>query len=670
MRPYMNSTIDELEAEFDRARQSGGRATLEGIAHELTFRKTGRAADLRGELMRLLAGLPPTVGQPAPPAPRQNPPQPPRQRPPPQRPPRPSYRPTPEQEEAIKLFRTGGSLRINAYAGTGKTSTLELLAHESPLRGQYLAFNKSIVREAKTRFPTRVDCSTTHSLALQLIRPQFGGDSAKLFNRANANQLVDILGLKKWRIDAKHSLEARSQGALVVSTIQRFAQNADVDFQREHVPCHGSLLAAPPETLRAVEDFALTHARQVWSKMIDRNDPMPLGHDGYLKLWALTEPTIAADYILLDEAQDTNPVVLDVLRRQKSQIVYVGDKYQQIYEWRGAVNAMEKITTDHSSFLTTSFRFGNELAGAATSILKMLGAERPLRGNGAKGTKIVTEGDGGTILARTNASTMVALIEALDAGRRPHLVGGNEELMAMLRGVADLKEGQPSTVPDFFGFTTWKEVEEFARSGEGEYLLTFVNLVEAHGERQLMWALSRTVENDHADVVISTAHKAKGREWPSVQLLDDFMKSRPERRPTGKKSEKPEEAEKTEYDPAELRLLYVAVTRAQDTLIVPSSLFAFLMFGTPPVAEPRPVQPFLQQAKSAAPTRAAPAPVPAAPKPAAVRPSAPVRSPANGAVLTASRPTPPQPLPPKPPALLRPASPPRRGGFLGWLFGR
>nr|WP_249816408.1 UvrD-helicase domain-containing protein [Bradyrhizobium sp. 180] len=56
-----------------------------------------------------------------------------------------------------------------------------------------------------------------------------------------------------------------------------------------------------------------------------------------MKLWALSNPAIAADFILLDEAQDTNPVVLDVLRKQPAQMVYVGDKYQQIYEWRGAV---------------------------------------------------------------------------------------------------------------------------------------------------------------------------------------------------------------------------------------------------------------------------------------------------------------------------------------------
>jgi len=55
--------------------------------------------------------------------------------------------------------------------------------------------------------------------------------------------------------------------------------------------------------------------------------------------------------------------------------------------------------------------------------------------------------------------------------------------MDMLRGVQDLKEGRQSTVPDFFGFNKWEEVVEFAKSGEGDHLMSFVNLVESRGER-------------------------------------------------------------------------------------------------------------------------------------------------------------------------------------------
>jgi hypothetical protein len=171
------------------------------------------------------------------------------------------------------------------------------------------------------------------------------------------------------------------------------------------------------------------------------------------------------------------------------------------------------------------------------------------------------------VLARTNATTITPIIDALDQGKRPHLVGGTEELVAMLRGVGDLKAGQPSPVPEFFGFENWQQVVEFVRSGEGEDVLTFVNLVEARGENQLLWALNRVADEDECDFVVSTAHKAKGREWPHVRLMDDFLKSLP----------KKEGGQATgAVDPSELRLLYVALTRAQDVLEVPSGLMEFL----------------------------------------------------------------------------------------------
>jgi hypothetical protein len=73
----------------------------------------------------------------------------------------------------------------------------------------------------------------------------------------------------------------------------------------------------------------------------------------------------------------------------------------------------------------------------------------------------------------------------------------------MLRGVPALKENEPSTCPAFFGFKSWSQVVvEFARTNEGAHLVMFVNL----GEKQLMRALNRTVDEENADLVISTAH--------------------------------------------------------------------------------------------------------------------------------------------------------------------
>ena len=564
-RQYLSWSIAQLEKEFERAQDSGDRAAIKKVASELGFRTTPKARSLREAVERFLgtakqasggeqrgADKPSSSGKAtstreAAPSARTN---------------REQRRPTQEQQQAIDQFRRGGSVKINAYAGTGKTSTLEFLAQSTSRRGQYIAFNRDIVRDAKEKFPNTVNCLTSHGLAHRATPSAYRSNTGKMTGKINANQLAEMLNLKRWQVDSRHVLQPRSQGYLVLDTLRRYMQSADAELAAHHVTRHGSLLAAPEATMRAVTEFALHGARYVWDRMKTAADPMPLGHDGYLKLWALSNPKIAADFILLDEAQDTNPVVLDVLQKQSAQMIYVGDKYQQIYEWRGAVNAMEKIETQGETYLTTSFRFGPAIAEWASKLLVLLGEKRPLRGNAAVKSR-VGHVEPRTILARTNASTIAAIIECLDEGKKPHLVGGTDELMDMLRGVQDLKEGKQSTVPDFFGFDKWEQVVEFAKSGEGDHLMSFVNLVEGRGERQLMWAINRTVDEERSDLIISTAHKAKGREWSTVRLTDDFLRSQP-----GKPTDGP--------DPAEVRLFYVALTRAKEAVEVPLTVLSLI----------------------------------------------------------------------------------------------
>ena len=74
-----------------------------------------------------------------------------------------------EQEEAIHNFSHHKTTSINAFAGTGKTTTLlEIARSHNHLDGLYLAFNKSIANEVagiagKT---SNLSSRTTHSMYL------------------------------------------------------------------------------------------------------------------------------------------------------------------------------------------------------------------------------------------------------------------------------------------------------------------------------------------------------------------------------------------------------------------------------------------------------------------------------------------------------------------------
>lgn len=79
-------------------------------------------------------------------------------------------RPTHEQHAIVTAAAAGKDLVVQAGAGTGKTSTLKMVARA--LRAQqpvYIAYNRSIATEAAASFPSHVMCRTAHSLALQAV---------------------------------------------------------------------------------------------------------------------------------------------------------------------------------------------------------------------------------------------------------------------------------------------------------------------------------------------------------------------------------------------------------------------------------------------------------------------------------------------------------------------
>jgi AAA domain/UvrD-like helicase C-terminal domain len=480
--------------------------------------------------------------------------------------------PTEEQEEALKAFHTGNSLKINAFAGTGKTSTLQLIAHSTNRTGLYLAFNKSIVRDSAGKFPDHVKCSTIHGMAFRALMPRYGRVS-KLTEKINAKKIVELFKLEDWNVLEHYVVSADTLGYLILETVRRFSQSSDQKISREHVATPRDLYTAPKEVVRSVTDWVAKAAESFWEHMVAVDSPVPLGHAGYLKVWALSKPTISVDYILLDEAQDTSPVVLGILHEQRAQIVLVGDKHQQIYEWLGAINAMDKVHADATTDLTQSFRFGDVIAAVATKVLRFLKEPLALRGNPRVQSKVGKVENPQAVLARTNASTLVIIIDAIAKNRKPHLVGGTDDLKKLLRGVIKLKNNEPCDVPELFGFSNWQAVISYARSDEGTELQMFVNLVEAQGEKKLLWALNRCVEEDQADLTISTAHKAKGRQWKSVRLYDDFMKSKPNQSGT---EDSKKVAIQPQIDLAELRLLYVALTRAKEELEIPDTIIQLL----------------------------------------------------------------------------------------------
>jgi superfamily I DNA/RNA helicase len=473
--------------------------------------------------------------------------------------------PSPEQQRARELFLKQEGLRIDAYAGAGKTTTLRLLASSTSARGLYLAFNRSIAENARGKFPTQVACATSHSLAFRAIARSFGYPEWKLTGTLTLNTVVEAFRMpENLTFYSGLSLSKWSYCSVLLEAVKRFLLSNDEDPQQAHIPRYGCLEALDAGGFAQFTDQVISHVKALWDAMRHKNAGLPLGHDGYLKLWALSQPKARVDYILVDEAQDLNPVLVGVLKRMDCPIVYVGDPYQQIYEWRGAVNAMAEVSTPHHVLLSQSYRFGPAIASAATAILSSLGAKPPVRGLDAIQSHLAAVHPQ-VILSRTNAGVIGNILKCLSSRMPCHVLGGTSGLEMLLTDVRRVKQGQAGQSSELLGFATWKDVMSFSTRTEGEYLRSLVNLVQEFGEERMLKAIAGCVPNEgDAQIVCSTTHKAKGREWGYVAIDPDFLSARP---PSP-------HSDHQESIAAELRLLYVAVTRAKYAVGLPQSILS------------------------------------------------------------------------------------------------
>jgi hypothetical protein len=86
---------------------------------------------------------------------------------------RPKITATPEQVACDEAAQRGITLAIQALAGTGKTSTLVMIANGTTRTGIFLAFNKGIVVDAERKLPRNVTARTVHSVAYQQVGKAF-----------------------------------------------------------------------------------------------------------------------------------------------------------------------------------------------------------------------------------------------------------------------------------------------------------------------------------------------------------------------------------------------------------------------------------------------------------------------------------------------------------------
>ena len=483
----------------------------------------------------------------------------------------PSKIPTAEQMKIIHHPLTSDRkdlVKIVAFAGTGKTTTLVKLTEQNPnLKFLLVVYNKSVRVQAEQQFPkTNVVCKTVHQMAMAECGFMF---NKKLTNNLKAKDIMDS-GLLMERGEEDGGLQRRA--GQVLASLNSFLNSADTDLSLEHVPSVWSV-GNHDISLSSVErQVVLEDAVSVWRSMKNKEDmSVWMPHDGYLKLWQLRAPNLQwvtkHDVLLLDEGQDMNPTMLDIFMKQSVTRVIVGDPHQQIYMFRGAVNALDLITPTHTYYLTQSFRFGPEIASVANKWLFYLKSveDRTLVGGMKRDSYLGTNidpRDQVAFIGRSNFGLFQKLNQLIfdDNCKSVGLVGGVESYnFDDYLDIFYLMKGQNDKMKKYKNWKSYAQFSAFAKNVADVELLSKIKIVEKFGDRMpaIIDKVKSVLVKDirKADIVLSTIHKAKGLEFDTVVLLDGWMDGQSQEHP----SDWPED---------EKNLLYVAITRAKNNLVL------------------------------------------------------------------------------------------------------
>jgi hypothetical protein len=170
--------------------------------------------------------------------------------------------PSPDQQRARELFLKQEGLRIDAYAGAGKTSTLRLLASSTNGRGLYLAFNRSIAESARGKFPAQVACATSHSIAFRAIARSFGYPAWKLTGTLTPNTVADAFRMpENLTFHSGLTLSKWSYCSVLLHAVKRFLLSNDEHPQQAHIPRYGCLEALDGEGLAQFTGQAVSHVQ-------------------------------------------------------------------------------------------------------------------------------------------------------------------------------------------------------------------------------------------------------------------------------------------------------------------------------------------------------------------------------------------------------------------------
>lgn len=439
------------------------------------------------------------------------------------------FAPTSEQQEIVDLIRSStDNVLVNALAGTGKTTTLDLVQAASPKKPVLcIAFNKRVAEEAEKRFPGTTTVRTFNGLGHRIWAKTCG--NVTLDPRKCQTFLRELISHFSGD-DRKNAWDAYWEiigGVSMAKSIGYVPEGKFPAAKRliERQTFHLALEEKPSPLVQSLIDAILIQSIQsAYKGFIDYNDQIYMP-----ALFGGIYPNFP--HVMIDEYQDLNPtnhVMVEKLAKQR--LTAVGDPNQCIYGFRGAVtNGMSQAKTKFKmteQSLTISFRCPSE-------IVKYVQWRVPQFKAAKQGGSVVALDhldpqsipDHAAILCRNNAPLFSMAFRLLGAKRSVQVAGSDigPRLIKILGKIGADDDTQADLI---FKIDAWEE-EKLQKSNSPASVrdsAACLRIFASFGKTKAQaLAYADHLFKQQGSIKLMTGHKAKGLEWPVVYHLDPWL---------------------------------------------------------------------------------------------------------------------------------------------------
>ena len=481
---------------------------------------------------------------------------------------------TKEQQAIVNgstLLKPKEIMKVNACAGSGKTSTcVEIANSNSNKKILYLVFNKAMQIEAKERFGDNVDPRTINSLAYEYIVNRQGKSvRQKGYVPYELKELLITHGVFR-----KEEKGTYGKAYDLINSLEDFCNSAisDVNTYIQTMNCNRKLSELWELISKGVIESTHTSYLKEFQIALDDKANRDILKKRY-------------DMIILDEAQDTNPVTFNIVTKMQLPLIVVGDVNQNIYGFRKTLNVMKNIKANYEYKLTGNFRSSQHILDVANELLGKFKPEQA--GMGLEMKSMIDHSKNPAIdktarIYRTNFA-MIQYISGLcefKPEQRFHIPRGVDEVFEFLIQFTEWRTEGKASKQAYKWLNDFSSLEDLQNNylkkmnredKELEGIIKKVNFFSPEKVFEVYEYAKRKEKEkvDHTTEYLMTAHSAKGLEFDKVYIGNDFESLEEQRikQKSGKMSS-------VEFE-QEVNLAYVAYTRAKKVLIDNSQLFFY-----------------------------------------------------------------------------------------------